>query len=94
MNQNLVITRAVMIDPSLTQAQKLKAISSLNLGNQSIIPPAISSLAVKFNNLHPATQIILSLLGFGLGRYLLDRPTNHGNMINLDKPGNGYIIKQ
>lgn len=94
MNDRQALTHAIVNDLTLSNQEKTKLLN-LSIGNpKTIIPPALSNLAMKFNSLHPATQIILSILGFGLGRYLLDKNDTHGKMINLDKPSNGYILKQ
>lgn len=95
MNNTQAISHAIMTDLTLQPQDKAKLLKLVNTnGTNSIIPSAVSNLAVKFNSLHPATQIILSILGFGVGRYLLDKDGGHDKMVNLDKPTNGYILKQ
>lgn len=94
MNNNSALTHAIISDVTLNNAEKTRLLHSFSTKNNSIIPNALSNLAVKFNNLNPATQIILSILGFGIGRYLLDNSPSHDKMVNLDKPTNGYILRQ
>lgn len=90
---------AVRRDPALTYEEKEELIDKINDANfyNSIVNGAIGGsigfAIAKFFGLSKQAQVLLSLAGFGIGKYLLDATRKHDRFLQYNEKLKVYDIK-
>lgn len=93
------VMRSISIDPHLTPTERQRLISLTTQGDsfwRKAINGAVGAaagLAVsKFLKLSSTSQTLITLAGFGIGRYLLDNSDDSGKFMEYNKQLKGYKI--
>lgn len=88
----------VQQDHGLSQEEKQIIATQLNHPNtiQTLLSGSLGAglaLAVsKYLKLHPTSQVLLSLAGFGIGKYLLEKLSNRDIFMKYDKGSKLYHL--
>lgn len=94
------IVKAIQHDPSLSEAEKELLISKINDDKwfdklmHGATGASVGYLVSKFFGLTKKSQVLLTVAGFGIGRYLLDNVRKSGKFMQYNDKLKVYEIKQ
>lgn len=89
----------VMRDPVMTQQEKAEVIAKLNDHSfinhisRGVVGAGVGLIIAKFMGLSKSAQVLLSLAGFGIGKYLLDVSRKHDKFLQYNERLKVYDIK-
>ncbi len=92
------ILRSINIDPQLSNDERRQLSQALSSAAQwqSFAAGAMGAAAgysiAKFLKMSKTAQILITLAGFGVGKYLLDNSQNSGKFMEYNKKLKGYKI--
>lgn len=89
---------AVSQDPTLSKTEKAEIVTKL--GNEEFLQEILHGAAgagtalviAKYFNLSKPAQALITLAGFGVGRYLLDESRKHDRFLQYDDKLKTYKI--
>ena len=91
--------RSIKIDPHISNEQKTSLVASIKNEDsfyRSLFRGAIGSgigySIAKFLKLSKTSQVVITIAGFGIGKYLLDSSDDSGKFMEYDKKLKGYKI--
>lgn len=94
-----VIINSISIDPHLSSEDRKRLIASITNEDSSYhsllngaLGAGIGYAIARFLKLSKNTQIVVTLAGFGIGKYLLDNHENSGKFMEYDKKLKGYKL--
>lgn len=93
------ILKSIAIDPHLTNDERYKLSNSVRNEDAfyksffgGTLGAGIGYAIAKFLKLSKTSQVIITLAGFGIGKYLLDNSADSGKFIEYNKKLKGYKI--
>jgi hypothetical protein len=92
------ILLAVQRDPTLDPEEKVRIAENLNdaMFYNKIVKPGLTTGAgfaiAKFFELSKPAQALITLAGYGIGRYLLDESDKHDKFLQYNKETGNYKI--
>lgn len=99
MDKNILI-HTIEKDLSLNPVEKQHLIDKLHKDDKffdelmhGAIGASTGYIFSKFIGLSPQAQILLSMAGFGFGKYLLDKSKKHDKLVKYDEDKKHYELK-
>lgn len=93
------IIHSISIDPHITADQRQKLINSIRTEDSQYrglingaLGASIGYAIGRYLKLSKTTQVVVTLAGFGIGKYLLDNHENSGKFMEYDKKLKGYKL--
>ena len=93
------IIHSISIDPHISIEQRQKLINSIKQEDSTYrglingaLGASVGYAISRFLKLSQTTQVVVTLAGFGIGKYLLDNHENSGKFMEYDKKLKGYKL--
>lgn len=89
------LVRLIVADPHLTQEEKKNLIQGIHTNQpwfSSLLAAGLGLAVAKFLNLSSKAQILLTIAGYGIGKYLLDNSKKSDKLLQYNEKLKTYEL--